>query len=119
MKTAVQHCAERKASIVGLGGLWERNGSFVEAFLSWDGASTGLVAEFISVKAPLMQRWFLFYLLKEHAKTPSTSLVATTNFSKGHHVPPPPKRLMNLTPFSVLMDQLSIPLLSCFSLESD
>lgn len=91
MKAAVQHCAERKASIVGLGGLWVRNGSFAEAFWSWDGASTGLVAEFISVKAPLMQRWFLFYLLQEPEKTPSTSFVATTNFSKDHHVPLLPK----------------------------
>lgn len=55
MKAAVQHCAERKASIVGLDGLWERNGTFGETFQSWDGASTGLVAEFISVKASLMQ----------------------------------------------------------------
>lgn len=59
MKAAVQHCAERKASsdvMVGLGGLWEGNCSFGDAFWSWDGASTGLAAEFISGKAPLLQR---------------------------------------------------------------
>lgn len=94
MKTAIQHCAERKASsylVVGLVGFWERNGSLGEAFWSWDGASTRVAAAFVSVKAPLMQRWFLFYLPQKPEKTPSTSLVAITNFSKGHHVPVFPK----------------------------
>lgn len=94
MKAAVQHCAERKTSselAVGLGGLWERNDS-LEGTLFGPGMEPKpslvlLLDYFISVKAPLMQRWFHSYLSQEPGEEPSTILAATTYFSKGHRVP--------------------------------
>lgn len=50
--------------------------------------SLGLLLNyFISVKAPLMQQWFLSYLPQEPGEEPRTISAATSYFSKGHCVP--------------------------------
>lgn len=94
MKAAVQHCAERKGSsdlevgLVDFGrGMVHLERHFGPGMEPKPPLSLLLN---ISVWRHLWCR-FLFYPPQEPEKTPSTCLVETTNFSKGHHVPLFPK----------------------------